>query len=88
MLRFLRPTFLHGVIILLGGIAFAVVGCLGAIAGFASNSASPGQLALGWVGSAGFLAGCLAVLVGGVLLVIAIFNAIFGKRDQPQPPGN
>jgi hypothetical protein len=38
-------------------------------------------VALGVVGAAGFLAGCLAVLVGGLLLVIAIFNAIFAKRD-------
>jgi hypothetical protein len=88
MLRYLRPTFLHGGLILLGGIAFAFFGCLGAIAGFASNSASPAQLVMGWVGSAGFLAGCLAVLVGGLLLVIAVFNAMFGKRDRPEPPGN
>jgi len=81
MFRFLRPTFPHSLLILLGGIAFAFFGCLGAIAGFASNNASPGQVALGVVGAAGFLAGCLAVLVGGLLLVIAIFNAIFGKRD-------
>jgi hypothetical protein len=81
MLRYLRPTFLHGLIILLGGIAFAVFGCLGAIAGFASNNPSQGQIALGIVGSAGFLAGCLAVITGGILLVIAIFSALFGKRD-------
>lgn len=81
MLRYLRPTFLHGLVILLGGIAFAVFGCLGAIAGFASNNPSQGQIALGVVGSAGFLAGCIAVLTGGILLVIAIFNALFGKRD-------
>jgi len=81
MLRYLRPTFPHSLVILLGGIAFAVFGCLGAIAGFASNNPSPGQVALGVVGAAGFLAGCLAVLIGGLLLVIAIFNAIFGTRD-------
>jgi hypothetical protein len=39
------------------------------------------QLVLGWAGGAGFVAGCFAVLIGGLLLVIAIFNAIFGKRD-------
>jgi len=81
MLRYLRPTFLHGLLILLGGIAFAVFGCLGAIAGFATNNPSQGQIALGVVGSAGFLAGCLAVVTGGILLVIAIFNALFSKRD-------
>jgi hypothetical protein len=84
MLRFLRPTFLHGLVIFLGGIAFAVFGCLGAVAGLATNNPSQGQMALAIVGGAGFLVGCLAVLVGGVLLVIAIFNAIFGKRDQVQ----
>lgn len=81
MLRYLRPTFLHSVVILLGGIAFAVFGCLGAIAGFASNNPSPGQIALGVVGSAGFLAGGLAVITGGILLVIAVFSALFSKRD-------
>ena len=81
MLRYLRPTFLHSVVILLGGIAFAVFGCLGAIAGFASNHPSPGQIALGVVGSAGFLAGGLAVITGGILLVIAVFSALFSKRD-------
>jgi len=81
MLRFLRPTFLHGLVILLGGIAFAVFGCLGALAGFANNNPSQGGIALGIVGSAGFLAGCLAVITGGILLVIAIFNALFGQRD-------
>jgi hypothetical protein len=82
MYRFLRPTFLHGFLIFLGGLAFAVFGCLGAIAGLASNSPSPGETALAWVGGAGFVVGCLAVLVGGLLLVIAIFNALFGKRDS------
>ena len=81
MLRYLRPTFLHSVVILLGGIAFAVFGCLGAIAGFASNNPSQGQIALGVVGSAGFLAGGLAVITGGILLVIAVFSALFSKRD-------
>jgi len=81
MRRFLRPTFLHGFLIVLGGIAFAFFGCLGAISGLTSNN--PSQLqSLGMiVGGLGFLAGCLAVLTGGILLVIAIFNAIFGKRD-------
>jgi hypothetical protein len=82
MLGFLRPTLLHGLTIFLGGVAFAFFGCLGAVAGLSSNNPSQGQMALGIAGGAGFLVGCLAVLVGGVLLVIAIFNVIFGKRDQ------
>jgi hypothetical protein len=81
MLRFLRPTFLHGLLILLGGIAFAFFGCLGAISGLTSNSPSSLQTTGLVVGGFGFLLGCLAVLTGGILLVIAIFNAIFGKRD-------
>jgi hypothetical protein len=81
MLRFLRPTFLHGLLILLGGIAFAFFGCLGAISGLTSNSPSPLQTTGLVVGGFGFLIGCLAVVIGGILLVIAIFNTIFGKRD-------
>lgn len=88
MRRFLQPTFLHGIVILLGGIAFAVFGCLGAIAGLASNSPSPGQTALAGIGGTAFVIGCLAVLVGGLLLVIAIFNALFGKRDAVNPPNS
>ena len=84
MRRFLRPTFLHGVLILLGGIAFALFGCLGAISGLTSNN--PSQLeTLGMiVGGLGFVAGLVAVLTGGILLVIAIFTAMFGKRDTAQ----
>jgi hypothetical protein len=81
MFRFLRPTFGHGLLILLGGIAFAFFGCLGAISGLTSNSPSPIQTTGLVVGGFGFVVGCLAVVVGGLLLVIAIFNAVFGKRD-------
>jgi hypothetical protein len=81
MRRFLRPTFFHGLLILLGGIAFAFFGCLGAISGLTSNSPSQVQTLGIIVGGLGFVAGCVAVLTGGILLVIAVFNAIFGKRD-------
>ena len=84
MRRFLRPTFLHGLLILLGGIAFAFFGCLGAISGLTSNNPSQLETVGMIVGGLGFVAGCLAVLTGGILLVIAIFNAIFGTRDAPQ----
>jgi hypothetical protein len=84
MRRFLRPTLLHGLIILGGGIAFAFVGCLGAISGLTSNSPSQLETVGIIVGGLGFVAGCIAVLTGGILLVIAIFNAIFGKRDASQ----
>jgi hypothetical protein len=81
MRRFLRPTFLHGLLILLGGIAFAFFGCLGAISGLTSNNPSQVQTIGIIVGGLSFVAGCIAVLTGGILLVIAVFNAIFGKRD-------
>ena len=81
MRRFLRPTFLHGLLILLGGIAFAFFGCLGAISGLTSNNPSQVQTLGIILGGLGFIAGCIAVLTGGILFVIAVFNAIFGKRD-------
>lgn len=81
MLRFLRPTFIHGFLILIGGIAFAVFGCLGAISGMTSSNPSAVETTFFWIGGAGFIVGLLAVLVGGLLLVIAVFTAVFGKRD-------
>ena len=81
MRNLLRPTFVHGVLILLGGVAFAFFGCLGAISGLTSNNPSQLQAAGILVGGLGFVAGCLAVLTGFLLLVIAVFNTIFGKRD-------
>jgi hypothetical protein len=80
----LRPTFLQALTIGFGGAVVAFFGCLGAIAGFSTN-ASGGQ-ALGVLGGAVFVAGVIAVLVGGLIFVIATFNAIFGRRDVPQPP--
>ena len=59
MLRFLRPTFLHGLLILLGGIAFAFFGCLGAISGLTSNSPSSLQTTGLVVGGFGFLLAAL-----------------------------
>jgi len=88
MRRFLRPTFLHGLLILLGGIAFAFFGCLGAISGLTSSNPDQLQTIGIVVGGLGFVAGCLAVLTGGILLVIAVFNAIFGKRDAAQNKGD
>jgi hypothetical protein len=77
MFRFLRPTFRHGLLIVLGGFAFALAGCLGGISAFSYDSSSP----LGWVGVAALLVGLLVMLVGGLLLVIATFKKIFDKRD-------
>ena len=77
MFRFLRPTFRHGLLIVLGGFAFALAGCLGGISAFSYDSSSP----LGWVGVAALLVGMLVMLVGGLLLVIATFKKIFDKRD-------
>jgi hypothetical protein len=88
MRRFLRPTFLHGLLILLGGIAFAFFGCLGAISGLTSNNPDQLQTIGIIVGGIGFVGGLIVVLTGGILLVIAVFNAIFGKRDAAQDKGD
>jgi hypothetical protein len=88
MRRFLRPTFLHGLLILIGGIAFAFFGCLGAISGLTSNNPDQLQTVGIIVGGLGIVAGLIAVLTGGILLVIAIFNTIFGKRDAAQYKGD
>ena len=76
----LRPTFLQGLLIGGGGIAFAFFGCLGAIAGFSSGTSGSQVLAI--VGSIAFLAGLIGFLVGAVLFIIATFKALFGKRDE------
>jgi hypothetical protein len=76
----LRPTFKQGLTFGIGGAVLAFFGCLGAIAGFSSSN-SGGSQALGVVGSIGFVAGLIGALIGGVLLVIAIFKAIFKNRD-------
>ena len=76
----LRPTFKQGLTLGLGGATLAFFGCLGAIAGFSSSN-SGGAGALGIIGSIGFVAGLIAALIGGVLLVIATFKAIFKNRD-------
>jgi hypothetical protein len=88
MRRFLRPTFLHGLLILIGGIAFAFFGCLGAISGLTSSNPDQLQTIGIVVGGLGFVAGLIAVLIGGILLVIAIFNAIFGKRGAAPHEGD
>jgi len=78
MFRFLRPTFRHGLMVVLGGFAFALAGCLGGIALFSYDS----QSYLGFIGIAALFIGMLVMLVGGLLLVIALFKKIFGKRDE------
>jgi hypothetical protein len=82
----LRPTFLQGVILVLGGGLFAVFGCLGAIAFLAgSNSTSTLSQVMGFAGGTVFVVGTIAVIVGVVFFAIAIFRAIAGKRDKPTP---
>ena len=78
MFGMLRPTFRHGLLIVLGGFAFALAGCLGGITAFSYNNSSP----LGWVGVAALLIGMLVMLVGVLLLVIAVFKKIFGKPTE------
>ena len=73
----LRPTFLQGCLISLGGFAFSLLGCMGAATGFSTN----GNQTLGFIGAAAALVGLAVLFVGGVLFVIATFKALFGKRD-------
>ena len=81
----LRPTFLQGLTIGLGGAVVAFFGCLGVIAGFTNGP--PGMQVLGFIGGIAFVGGLIAFLLGGVLFVIAFFKAIFGKRDAPPGSG-
>jgi hypothetical protein len=76
MFSFLRPTFRHGLMVVLGGLAFALAGCLGSITVFSYNSSSP----VGFVGIGAMFIGLLVMLVGVVLLVIALFKKMFGKQ--------
>ena len=76
MMRFLRPTFRHGLFIVLGGLAFALAGCLGGITAFSYDSSSY----LGFVGIAALFAGVLVTSVGVVLVAIAIFKKLFGGQ--------
>jgi hypothetical protein len=78
MLRFLRPTFRHGLMVVLGGFAFALAGCLGGIAVFSYNSSSP----VGFVGIAAMFIGILVMLVGVLLLVIALLKKTFSKQTK------
>lgn len=77
MIRFLHPTVRNGLLVILGGFAFSLAGCLGGIAIFSYDSKSP----LGFVGVAALFIGMLVMLVGVFLLVIAFFKKLFG---QPQ----
>lgn len=74
MLRFLRPTFRNAAIVVLGGFAFALAGCLGGIALFSYDSRS----SLGFVGVVAMFIGMLGMLVGFILLLIAFFKKISG----------
>jgi hypothetical protein len=73
--RFLSPTFRHALLVVLGGFAFALAGCLGSIAVFSYDSQSP----YGFIGVAALIIGLLIMLVGGVLLVIAVFKKLLGR---------
>jgi hypothetical protein len=76
MMRFLRPTFRHGLLVVLGGFAFALAGCLGGITALSYDSSSY----LGFVGIAARFVGIVVMLVGGVLVTIAIFKKLFGRQ--------
>ena len=75
MFRLLSPTFRHALLVVLGGFAFALAGCLGSIAVFSYDSQSP----YGFIGVAALFIGLLIMLVGGVLLVIAVLKKLFRK---------
>ena len=75
MFRFLSPTFRHALLVVLGGFAFALAGCLGSIAVFSYDS----QSAYGFIGVAALFIGLLIMLVGGLLFVIAVFRKLLGK---------
>src|SRR5262249_74987 len=76
MMRFLRPTFRHGLLVVLGGFAFALAGCLGGITAFSYDSSS----SLGFVGMAALFIGMLGMFVGIVLVAIAMFKKLFSKQ--------
>ena len=64
--------------VVLGGVAFALAGCLGGIAVFSYNSSSP----VGFVGIAAMFIGILVMLVGVLLLVIALLKKMFSKQTE------
>jgi len=78
MQNFFRPTFRHGLMVVLGGFAFALAGCLGGIALFSYDSTS----SVGFVGVVAMFVGMLVMLVGVVLVVIALFKKMFGKPTE------
>ena len=61
--------------VVLGGFAFALAGCLGGIALFSYDSSSY----VGFVGVVAMFVGMLVMLVGVVLVVIALLKKMFGK---------
>jgi hypothetical protein len=76
-MRFLRPTFRHGLFVVLGGFAFAfaLAGCLGGITAFSYDSSSY----LGFVGIGALFIGVIVMFVGVVLVAIAIFKKLFSR---------
>lgn len=75
MSGFLRPTFRHGLMVVLGGFGFALAGCLGGIALFSYDSRSP----LGFVGIVAMFIGILVMFIGMVLVLIASFKKMFSR---------
>jgi hypothetical protein len=75
MSGFLRPTFRHGLMVVLGGFAFALAGCLGGLALFSYDSQSP----LGFVGIVAMFIGIVVMFIGVVLVLIASFKKMFSR---------
>lgn len=75
-----RPTLRQALTVLGGSVVVAAFGCAGFMAGASIGSDG------GMVGGLVFVLGVLAFLVGCVLLLIVGIRAIFGRRNEPDPP--
>ena len=75
------PILVRGLVIGICGILLAIGGCLG----FMENYNRGETLAL--VGGAAFVIGLMALLAGGVMIVIGVFKWFLGLVGPKQEPG-
>ena len=74
------PILVRGLVIGICGILLALGGCLGFMESFNSGGS------WGLLGAAAFVIGALALLAGGVMVVIGVFKwlfAAFGPKPEP-----